>query len=184
MSKLLLGVVAVLVLGVWSLTRVRAEYRTRDELSRLTAAGIWILYSLHLALTLAAAFEHRWAMTLPRPLALGAGMVFIVGGAGLFVAGMVTFRSFKRISGLDTSRLVTGGVYRWSRNPQNVGAGLFLVGVALVGGSWLALLLAGLFCVSFRSYLPAEEAFLERAFGDTYSEYRSRTHRYLGPPIR
>lgn len=82
---------------------------------------------------------------------------------------------------MDSSRLITGGIYRWSRNPQNVGWTLFLVGMALLRTSGLVLLLAVLFWVSFRMYLPLEEQLLERIFGDAYRTYRSQTHRYLGP---
>ena len=73
-------------------------------------------------------------------------------------------------------------MYRWSRNPQNVGWTLFLAGLGLAARSGLVLLLAGFFWVTFALYVSAEEEFLERIFGDAYRRYRRSSHRYFGPP--
>ncbi len=75
---------------------------------------------------------------------------------------------------------VASGVYRWSRNPQNVGWAVVYVGAALFGRSGLALVLAGLFWVSFLIYLPLEEEHLGRIFGNEYREYAFRTARFWG----
>ncbi len=150
----------------------------------LTVAAVWVLYSLHFGLTLIAAVGSTWLLPLPPPLSVAGGFLLLLIGAAAYIAAAVSFRSLKRMSGMDSSRLITGGIYRWSRNPQNVGWALFLVGMALLRTSGLVLLLAVLFWVSFRMYLPLEEQLLERIFGDAYRAYRSRTHRYFGPPKR
>ncbi len=79
---------------------------------------------------------------------------------------------------------MTDGVYRYSRNPQNVGWGLVLLGVSLAGRSGAALLLTAVFFVVFRSYIPVEERHLERTFGEEYRRYRDATPRFLGLPSR
>ncbi len=178
------GLVALLLLGAWCGYRIRREYRTRRELSLATVAAVWLLYALHFSLILIAAIRSTWWLPLPRTLALGGGILFLASGTILYAAAVISFRSLKRMSGRDMSRLITGGAYRWSRNPQNMGWFLFLLGLALLRRSGMVLLLALLFWVSFRLYLPLEEELLERVFGETYREYRSRTHRYLGPPGR
>ncbi len=182
MSPFTFGLAILLVSGVWCLVRVRTEYRTRGGLLPLTAAAIWSLYSFHFVLSLIAAVKSDWHLPSAQPVNLIGGLLCLLSGAALFAAGMTSFRSLKRISGLNGSELITGGVYRWSRNPQNVGWTFFLVGVALLGSSGLALLLAVLFWLSFQIYLPAEERLLEEIFGEAYRGYRSRTHRYLGLP--
>ena len=174
----------VLALGAWCIFRVRDEFLHEARLSRLTVVSVWVLYTAHLALTLEAAATSRWPVPLSPPSAWIAGILLLGAGVLLFGGGVASFRSFRRMSGLDTSRLVTTGAYRWSRNPQNVGAFFLLGGIALAGRSGLALLLTALFWVAFRVYVSAEEAFLERAFGEHYRDYCARTHRYLGPPRR
>ena len=82
---------------------------------------------------------------------------------------------------LIASGLITGGVYRYSRNPQNVGWLLLLAGTSLLGGSAAALLLTFLFWLVLHLYLvSAEEPHLTRAFGERYQRYQSTTPRYLG----
>jgi len=171
-----------LVFGAWCIFRVRAEYLRDARLSRLTVVAVWLLYIAHFAITLAAAVTSRWPVPLNLAGARVIGIILLGGGALLFVGGVVSFRSFRRMSGLDTSTLVTTGAYRWSRNPQNVGWAFFLAGIAVTGRSALALLMAAVFWAVFRVYVSAEEEFLERTFGEAYRNYCASTHRYLGPP--
>jgi len=56
-----------------------------------------------------------------------------------------------------------------------------LIGIALLRTSGMVLLLAALFWISYRMYLPSEERLLERIYGEEYRIYRSQTHRYFGP---
>lgn len=170
----------VIALGAWCTSRVRAEYLREATLSRLTVVAVWVLYVAHFAITLSAAVTSRWPVPLNLTGARVAGALLLGGGALLFVGGVVSFRSFRRMSGLDISTLVTTGAYRWSRNPQNVGWAFFLAGIAVAGRSALALLMAVVFWVAFRIYVTAEEDFLERTFGEAYRGYRASTHRYLG----
>lgn len=176
------GAAVVLALGGWSLARARTEYRTEGRLSNATATIVWGLYTLHLALTVWAAHASWWRMPIPASVARVLGGIAVLGGTYLYVAGLVAFRSFARMSGLDASELVTGGIYRWSRNPQNVGWGLFLAGIALASRSGVAVLLVVLFGLMFRMYVPVEEEFLSGVFGGAYASYRARTARYLGLP--
>lgn len=44
---------------------------------------------------------------------------------------------------MKPDRLITGGAFRVSRNPQNVGIGVAMAGVALLGDSWIAQRLIG-----------------------------------------
>jgi protein-S-isoprenylcysteine O-methyltransferase Ste14 len=115
-------------------------------------------------------------------LALGAGAVLVGVGAAICLGAGYAFRSLERLNFLEHTRLVTEGIYRWSRNPQLVGWTLVLVGLGLLRGSAMVLFLAGLAWVSYRLHLPTEEEHLRRVFGDDYVAYQRRTHRYFGPP--
>lgn len=179
-----LGLALLAALGVICGRRLGAEYRTRLGPGLQTVALVWAFYGVHFSLVVLAAVESRWHFSLPEPLALAGGLLSSGIGAIVYVLAVAEFRSLKRLSGLDSSRLVTEGIYRWSRNPQVVGWALVVGGLALVRQSGMVLLLAVLFWVSFRLYLPLEEELLGRIFGDSYDRYRRSAHRYFGPPKR
>lgn len=98
------------------------------------------------------------------------------------VTGVARFGSLSRMSGTEVSGLVTDGIYAWSRNPRNVGWGLCLFGIAVMGRSGLVLLLALIFGLVFGLYVPWEERYLDEKFGGDYRRYLLRTHRFFGPP--
>ena len=82
-----------------------------------------------------------------------------------------------------SSRLVTTGPNRFSRNPIYLALALGLTAVAVARRSPLALLpVAGFIAVIDRTQIPAEEVALERTFGRRYREYRARTPRWIGLP--
>lgn len=102
-------------------------------------------------------------------------------GATAAVLGLARFGSNARSTGQDDSRLITGGIYRWSRNPQVLGWFLVLLGVSLAGRSGLALLLAGVFAVILHAYtVRLEEPYLERVYGEPFRRYKAETPRYCG----
>ena len=171
---------AVYALLVW---KVQRDYNTRGTLSPLATVGVWALYLLHSGLTGFAAWRSLWTLPFDQIVAGAIGGVFLIVGVGLTAAGIVAFRSFQRMSGLEANKLVTAGVYRYSRNPQNVGWGLVLLGAALMGRSALALMLAALFWLMLHVYLvEVEELYLDELFGEAYRKYRATIARYLGPP--
>lgn len=84
------------------------------------------------------------------------------------------------LPGQPTTRLLTSGPYRLSRNPLYVGLLALYAGCALVAGALGPLLLlpvawAG---VNWGSVLP-EERYLTTALGEPYEEYRDRVRRWL-----
>ncbi|MGD8385312.1 MAG: isoprenylcysteine carboxylmethyltransferase family protein, partial [Lysobacterales bacterium] len=76
--------------------------------------------------------------------------------------------------------LVTGGLYRYTRNPMYLGMTLMLLGMALLLGSVTALApVAGFARVIHKRFVLPEEAFLEKAFGQAYLDYKLRVRRWL-----
>lgn len=167
--------------GVWTLLRVRQEYRRQRGLSQTTAAAVWLLYTLHLAITVAAAVTARWPLPLDRTAGLAIGMA--LAGPVRSWPWAAPCRSVPYSACPDWSPArssppgsIVGAVIR-----KTWDGAFLLAGVALIANSGLALLMAALFWASFRFYLP-EERLLEHLFGDEYRRYRSRSCRYFGPP--
>ena len=85
------------------------------------------------------------------------------------------------ISPVDpTRRLVTGGLYRYSRNPMYVGVTLLLAGEALFWQSWPMAVYAIIAFAAFHVFvLLHEEPRLKRVFGEEYDEYRAKVRQWL-----
>ena len=80
----------------------------------------------------------------------------------------------------DPSALVTGGVFRLSRNPIYLGDTLVLAGAILWWDAVLALPLLPLFMALIRHrFIRAEEARLEARFGAAFRDWATRTRRWL-----
>jgi protein-S-isoprenylcysteine O-methyltransferase Ste14 len=76
--------------------------------------------------------------------------------------------------------LVTTGIHGWSRNPIYVGMFLLYLGIGLVVRSPWVLLLALPLAITIRfGVIAREEVYLERRFGDAYSDYKARVRRWL-----
>ena len=75
---------------------------------------------------------------------------------------------------LEKSREVTrSGPYRWTRHPLYVGSSIMALGIVIAARSGVVAILAALYMSStLTAAIRTEEAFLSRAFGDTYDRYR------------
>lgn len=77
-------------------------------------------------------------------------------------------------------RLYTGGIYRYTRNPQYVGNIIAIGGWTLVTSS-VRFALLGLGSVVWHLLLPfAEEPWLVKQYGEEYETYRERVPRFVG----
>jgi protein-S-isoprenylcysteine O-methyltransferase Ste14 len=83
--------------------------------------------------------------------------------------------------GMDTppERLVTTGVFAYTRNPMYIGHLIFLSGLALAFHSWLALFLAIYTAVFFHTRILRDERRLSQQFGDSYDAYARSVKRWV-----
>ncbi len=78
------------------------------------------------------------------------------------------------------TRIVTGGPFRWSRNPIYIAVVLSFAGIAVMTASgWLMLLTPVLFVLLDRGVTRAEERYLSERFGEDYLSYAHRVRRWL-----
>lgn len=118
----------------------------------------------------------------PWPLAVDAVLGLAIGGslllAGLVVVGWSVLAAGRQEIEAPTV-LVTGGPYRYSRNPMYVGwTGLYF-GVALLAHTAWPLVLFPAVAMLVHRVVRREERGLSRQFGDAYRVYRRAVRRYL-----
>jgi protein-S-isoprenylcysteine O-methyltransferase Ste14 len=113
----------------------------------------------------------------------GAATVALVGGA-FSLAGLVAFRRAKTtvnpMKPEFASSLVSGGVYRFTRNPMYVGLLFVLIGWAIFLAAPWSLLGPCFFVVYIgRFQIEPEERVLARMFGSEFVSYQGRVRRWL-----
>lgn len=113
------------------------------------------------------------------------------GVVGIFIAGLGAMLAFAAQMSMGTSwrvgvvpgatgDLVSGGLYRFSRNPTFVGQFLLLAGLGLAIPSVPTLLAALLFLWSAVTQVRSEEAALRSALGEAYDRYAAQVPRWIG----
>lgn len=80
----------------------------------------------------------------------------------------------------DKTKLVTDGIYRFSRNPAFLGFDLQYLGMLLLYCNGLTGLFTAFAMVMLHLQILQEEAYLSGAFGAEYQAYRKQVFRYLG----
>jgi len=106
---------------------------------------------------------------------IGVGVFILVAGWVQFFQAKTNIQPHK-----PASNLIQSGLYRFSRNPIYV-SGLFLqLGIALLMNNlWIILLIPVSKFVFDRYIIAREEAYLERAFGAVYLDYKRSVRRWL-----
>ena len=98
--------------------------------------------------------------------------------AGVAAAGTVTRRRSRTVQ-----RLVTYGIFAWTRNPLYVGNFLAWMGVVVASGVlWFLPIAVVLFAVEYSLIVRYEEGVLESIFGAEYLAYKARTPRWVARP--
>ena len=112
------------------------------------------------------------------------GLLLMALGFGLAISGFRTLvgnRTTPSPTKIDRAKkLVTTGLYRFSRNPMYLGMVIVLIGLAAVFGNlWL---LAGPLAFALyinRFQIKPEEQMMAAKFGADYAAYKSRVRRWI-----
>jgi protein-S-isoprenylcysteine O-methyltransferase Ste14 len=79
-------------------------------------------------------------------------------------------------------KVITKGLYRFTRNPTYIGMILMQIGLGIACLSWLYLLLTVAMMILLNANLSAEERYCLYRFGDEYRKYKNKTPRWIGIP--
>jgi protein-S-isoprenylcysteine O-methyltransferase Ste14 len=110
------------------------------------------------------------------------GIVVIVIGFVFNLPALLQFAKTKNtlVTVKPANSLQTSGIYSVSRNPMYVSLLLFYAGLAFfVGNWWTIILLPALIIVVTYFVIRPEERYLERAFGNTYLDYKGKVRRWI-----
>lgn len=109
-----------------------------------------------------------------------AGSVLMFGGLALLVTAQLDLGASWRIGIEEGARpgLVTGGLYRFCRNPIYVAFAIVMLGYAMLLPTLLSLIMLIATYVGFRQQTLREEQYLMRAYGEAYRDYTSRVGRF------
>jgi protein-S-isoprenylcysteine O-methyltransferase Ste14 len=160
----------------WPALRVWPPPARRSWQFYFTWIGAWV----HLSGAFLLAILDWNSLGLDPWLLLGVGLPLVALGQ------LVIFSGFRALSLHATLGLggpfVRSGPYRWSRNPQYVGACVYLAGLAIASGSLSAIVacLGGMVWYLLAPF--GEEPWLRRAFGTEYEAYCREVPRYVGRP--
>lgn len=81
---------------------------------------------------------------------------------------------------LATPAIITGGVYRYTRNPMYLGLAVLQLAIGVgLGNPWIVLLVPLSCAIVHITAIRPEEAYLEQKFGATYLEYKRAVRRWL-----
>ena len=117
-----------------------------------------------------------------RPLRYSAGGIIFTAGLGLLIWALRTMTRAKTTFNpwLPSSRIVSWGPFRFTRNPIYVGDALLYLGTAIAFDSALAILLLPLVLnIVYFGVIRREERYLEAKFGEEYVAYKNQVRRWL-----
>ena len=102
-----------------------------------------------------------------------------------FILGVLAIIEFRRARTTadpksPTQKIVTSGIYRYTRNPIYLGFVLILIGLPLnMGIYWGIILVWPLITFMNNMVIKHEEAYLENKFKEQYTDYKSQVRRWL-----
>lgn len=173
------AVVAAVLLGLLALTLLLQPFRIWPTPGPGSWQGyvFWPLFRSLNVLCFAVAIADRTTL-----LGLPAWLRLIA--FALLAASIALFIYSFRVLGRDNSYcaqdgLVTGGIYRWTRNPQNAMLVVVYGCLAFAADNAPAYVLCAAMMAVYTLMVRAEEPWLEAAYGEPYRRYCRRVPRFF-----
>lgn len=109
---------------------------------------------------------------------------FCIAGIGdIFFLISVTYMKDSWRAGIpekDKTKLVTDGIYKFSRNPAFVGFDFMYIGTLLMFFNIGTLLFSLFSILMLHLQILQEEKYMAKTFGEEYLEYKKKVFRYIG----
>jgi len=122
-----------------------------------------------------------WVYAVFLPLQLGT--TWLYSGLIICLFGMIfTSVAILNFATSPKDKVITKGLYRFTRNPTYIGIILMQIGLGIACSSWLYLLLTLALMILLNANLSAEERYCLYRFGDDYQKYKNSTPRWIGIP--
>jgi protein-S-isoprenylcysteine O-methyltransferase Ste14 len=122
-----------------------------------------------------------WVYAVFLPLQLGT--IWLYSGLIICLFGMIfTSVAILNFATSPKDKVITKGLYRFTRNPTYIGIILMQIGLGIACSSWLYLLLTVALMILLNANLSAEERYCLYRFGDDYRKYKNKTPRWIGMP--
>ena len=127
--------------------------------------------------------DQIYTLTVSQSVRLGiAGYLLIVIAFSIILIAAWSFYRFKTHiePWKPTSKVISSGIFRYSRNPIYTGFIIATAGIGLVLNSWWIILsVLPLAALLYLLVIRLEESYLLRKFGDEYANYQKRVRRWL-----
>ena len=122
-----------------------------------------------------------WVYAVFLPLQLGT--IWLYSGLIICLFGMIfTIVAILNFATSPKDKVITTGLYRFTRNPTYIGMILMQIGLGIACSSWLYLLLTVALMILLNANLSAEERYCLYRYGDDYRKYKNNTPRWIGIP--
>ena len=122
-----------------------------------------------------------WVYAIFLPLQLGTVWLYV--GLIICLFGMVfTITAILNFATSPKDKVITTGLYRFTRNPTFIGMILMHSGLGIACTSWVYILLVVVMMIMFNALSPVEERFCLYLYGNEYQEYKDKTPRWIGIP--
>ena len=174
----LLSLIAMLAALTFALQNKQVQWWPPPQKASWQYYTFWTVFRTTVLAALTVAVLSWDRFLLPDSVRYGLGLPLFLVGMGIAFYGYFIDLGIKNTQGLKEG-LRTGGMYRYSRNPQYTAGIVGFVGTALLVNSWQVALLCALF-IALYGLLPfLEEPWLEANYGEAYKQYREQTPRFF-----
>jgi protein-S-isoprenylcysteine O-methyltransferase Ste14 len=156
----------------------RVEKRSEGDLkwSELSRTGKIVIVITHVMIM---SFTFLYSIFVPLKL----GTYWFVAGLPVYLLGLVIVLMMSiSFATAPLGEPLTKGIYAISRHPGYFGFFLGLTGIGIACASWVFLLCALVWIVTWHFGVIEEESRMLERYGDAYGEYMERTPRWIGYP--
>jgi len=141
--------------------------------------GEMIIHSFHLYISLLTSFlekiiHNNIFIALP-------GIIILIISIVMLHLTLAAFNHSLRfgLHSENLGKLITNGIFAYTRNPFFISIELLLIGIALVFTTPFFISIAVLSVISIHFFILKEERFMQKHYGEEYSIYAQKVRRYF-----